>query len=266
MPRLTSLSLVLRNAYPIVRRGSRSLDGSHPELPALSSLEVLRVAGAPCDVEDILDAVDSPSFHFIALSLTLPEHDTDGWTCCSFVLSARFPRSLRTVHAECKRSGAIVSSRSFKEYVRPLLPLHHIVDCSLAIEDSAGIAMTDADLQDIATSWPSLSRLEVRFRGAPAVTLPSISSLPVFPKFCPELKALHLPLAQNTRFLESVEPPAYAADVHPRSHSSGRLRSLCIVGVRFSGRESARVASFLRRYFPEVDLWPMVSAGVLTLG
>ncbi|TFK81954.1 hypothetical protein K466DRAFT_604066 [Polyporus arcularius HHB13444] len=272
MPRLASLSLVLRNPHRARRppsNGLRGSDGSHSEIPHLSSLEVLRVAGAPSDVEDILDAVDSPSFHSITVSVTVPEHDTDGWTRCSSVLSARFAQSLRTVHAECKRSAAVVPShaRSFEGYVRPLLPLRRIVDCTITIEDPAGIVMADADLKDMATSWPYLSRLEVRLQaaGVPAITLPSIFSLADFARLCPELQTLHLPLRQDVRHLESSAYPGYPvpAPLRPTPHSP--LRNLWMVGVRFSRQESTRVAGFLRGYFPDVDLRPMVSAGILIL-
>ncbi|RPD61778.1 hypothetical protein L226DRAFT_393668 [Lentinus tigrinus ALCF2SS1-7] len=272
IPRLASLSLVLRSSYrngPLPLHRSHDSDGSHSEIACLSSLEVLRVAGAPCDIEDILNAVDSPSFHSITMSVTLPEYDADGWTRCSSILSARFARSLRTVRAQCKRSAALIPphARSFEEYVGPLLTLRHIADCSISVEDPAGVTMTDADLEDMATSWPYLRTLEVRLRGgAPAVTLPSISSLSVFAKFCPELQSLHLPLMQDIHPSELKGIPACTAvDMHPRWSSPTRLRSLWMVGVRFSMQESTRVASFLRGYFPDVDLRPMVAAGILTL-
>ncbi|RDX52499.1 hypothetical protein OH76DRAFT_1480612 [Lentinus brumalis] len=271
MPRLASLSLVLRNPHRSRRppfNGLRGSDGSHSAIPQLPSLEVLRVAGAPSDVEDILDAVDSPSFHSITVSVTVPEYDTDGWTRCSSVLSARFAQSLRTVHAECKRSAAVVPShaRSFEGYVRPLLPLRRIVDCTITIEDPVGIAMADADLKDMATSWLHLSRLEVRLQaaGVPAITLPSIFSLADFARLCPELQTLHLPLRQDVRHLEpSAYPGSVPVPLRPVAHSP--LRNLWMVGVRFSRQESTRVAEFLRGYFPDVDLRPMVSAGILTL-
>ena len=58
--------------------------------------------------------------------------------------------------------------------------------------------------------------------------------------------------------------PAYARDLPFGSSESSRLRNLWMDGVRFSGEESARVASLLRSYFPDVDLRPMIFAGILT--
>ena len=266
MPRLASLSLVLRSSHLVGPR-AHDTDRSHSVIAPLSSLEVLRVAGAPCDVEHILDAIDSPFFHSITMSVLLPKYDADGWTRCSSLLSAQFARSLRTVRAECKRSATVVPAhpRSFEEYVRPLLSLRHIMDCSLSVEDPAALTMTNTDLKDMATSWPYLSTLEIRLRGGvPAITLPAITSLSVFAKSCPELQTLHLPLMQDIPARELHGFPAYARELPFGSSESSRLRNLWMDGVRFSGEESARVASLLRSYFPDVDLRPMIFAGILT--
>ncbi|KAI0752630.1 hypothetical protein C8Q80DRAFT_466783 [Daedaleopsis nitida] len=266
MPRLASLALVFRGSLsgprPWTRGAHVAASLADTRLPAI---ECLQVAGVPSDIEDILDAVDSVAFHTVALSISVPEFDTDGWTRCASLLSARFARSLRVVRAECKRAGTLVPTqpRSFDAYVRPLLPLRDLSKCTLMLEDPAGIAMADADVESMAMSWPSLASLDVALRGGSSVTpLPSISSLEAFARHCAFLTTLRLPLSQDISCIDSWSTRA------SNSHcacSANSLRHLWIAGLRFNRMESEHVVEFLRRLFPLADLGPMVGAGMLRL-
>lgn len=261
MPRLKSLALVLRGSS-IHGAHERSQSDSSP----LSAIESLRIAGAPSEIEDILHAIDSRSFHTIALSASAPEFDADGWTRCTSLLSARFASSLRTVRVECKRSSTLIptQARSFTEYVHSLLPLHNLTECTIVIEDPAGVAMTDADVECMATSWRFLRALEVTVRGGPTATLPSISSLSTFTRSCVDLDTLRLSMSQDVSALESWASPG-CTEVPRSTPSRADLRNLWIAGVRFSKIESERVVRFLKWCFPAVDLHPMVGAGVLRM-
>ena len=259
MPRLASLSVVLRRSADSDDLGARSQRGDERHgMPTLSALEVLRVAGAPLEIEDILHAVDSPTLHTAALSVTVPDHDTDGWARCASVLSARFSRSLRTLRAECLRSGTVVPShaRPFAQYLKPLLPLQQLSDCVITVEDPAGVALTNEDVETIVSAWPSLSSLEVAFRGGrTGAARPTLTSLLPFAYRCPRLKTLRLPLSQD---LTSLGP-----ELVMTSCARGTLRELWIAGVSFSRKETELVASFLSRFFPDIDLVPMINAGIL---
>ena len=277
MPRLASLSLIIRDSpgrsRPSSSRGAHSQ--RQTDVPRLCAIECLRVAGAPSDIEAILESIDSPSFHTVALSVSVPEFDTDGWTRCASLLGARFAPSLRVVSAECRRSATLVptQARPFSEYVQPLFCLLHLSECTIVIEDPAGVAMTDADVENMATAWRFLRTLEITLRGGPAATLPSIASLSTFTRACVDLATLRLSMSQDVSALESWMAPECGEDAAEggggcpcrRQTSRGDLRHLWIAGVRFSKAESDRVVRFLKWCFPRVDLRPMVGAGVLRL-
>ena len=260
MPVLVSLSIVFRRSLDRDSLPARSQRGDQcPDSQRLSALEVVRVAGAPLDVEDILRAIDSPALHTAALSVAIPDDDTDGWTRCASFLSARFSRSLRTVRAECMRCGTVVSShaRPFAQYVQPLLPLSRLRDCGITIEDPAGVALTDGDIETMATSWMALSTLEVSLRGGTSrISRPTLSSLFAFVHQCPGLITLRLPFGQGLTSL-----PSDGDWTMPRSHEN--LCQLWMSGVSFSRRETAILVRFLLRLFPKIDLVPLINAGVL---
>ncbi|TBU45314.1 hypothetical protein BD309DRAFT_730197 [Dichomitus squalens] len=240
-------------------KGVRSQRGDERHgMPTLSVLEVLRVAGAPVEIGDILHAVDSPMLHTVSLSVTVPGHDTDGWTRCASVLSVRFSTSLRTLHIECVRSGIVVPDRArpFAQYIKPLLTVRQLRECAITIEDPAGVALTNEDLDTMACSWSSLAILEVAFRGGrTTVPRPPITSLPAFAYRCPGLTTLRLPISQDLTSLRS--------EMARTSCSQGELRDLWVAGVSFSRKETELVTKFLLRIFPNIDLLPMVNAGVL---
>ncbi len=259
MPRLVSLSVVFRRSSggesvpAISQRGDQCQDPSR-----LSALEVLRVAGAPLDIEDILRAVDSPALHTAALSVAIPDDDTDGWTRCATLLSTRFSRSLRTVRAECTRSGMVIPSqaRPFSDYAQALLSLGRLCDCTITIEDPAGVALTNEDIDAMAISWVSLSSLEVTLRGGrTGLPRPTFPSLITFARRCPGLVTLRFPLGQDLTSLPSD------FDRMPRSHRG--LREVWLSGVSFSRRETEVLMRFLLHLFPKVDLVPLINAGVL---
>ncbi|TBU30310.1 hypothetical protein BD311DRAFT_754611, partial [Dichomitus squalens] len=191
MPRLASLSIILRRSADSDDQDVRSQRGDERHgMPTLSVLEVLRVAGAPVEIGDILHAVDSPMLHTVSLSVTAPDHDTDGWTRCASVLSVRFSTSLRTLHIECIRSGIVVPDRArpFAQYIKPLLTVRQLRECAITIEDPAGVALTNEDLDTMACSWSSLAILEVAFRGGRTTApRPTITSLLAFAYRCPGL-------------------------------------------------------------------------------
>ncbi|EJF56689.1 hypothetical protein DICSQDRAFT_174640 [Dichomitus squalens LYAD-421 SS1] len=259
MPRLASLSIILRRSADSDDQGVRSQRGDERHgMPTLSVLEVLRVAGAPVEIGDILHAVDSPMLHTVSLSVTVPDHDTDGWTRCASVLSVRFSTSLRTLHIECVRSGIGVPDRArpFAQYIKPLLTVRQLRECAITIEDPAGVALTNEDLDTMACSWSSLAILEVAFRGGrTTVPRPPITSLPAFAYRCPGLTTLRLPISQDLTSLRS--------EMARTSCSQGELRDLWVAGVSFSRKETELVTKFLLRIFPNIDLLPMVNAGVL---
>ncbi|TBU58551.1 hypothetical protein BD310DRAFT_977262 [Dichomitus squalens] len=184
MPRLASLSIILRRSADSDDVRLQRGDERHG-MPTLSVLEVLRAAGAPLE---ILHAVDSPMLHTVSLSVSVPDHDTDGWTRCASVLSARFSTSLRTLHAECVQSGIVVPDRAlpFAQYIKPLLTVRQLRECAIIIEDLAGVALTNEHLDTMACSWSFLTILEVAFRGGrTAVPRPTITSLLAFAYRCP---------------------------------------------------------------------------------
>ncbi|KAM5545996.1 hypothetical protein V8D89_000122 [Ganoderma adspersum] len=259
MPRLASLSVVFRRSSGWEGEPARSQRGDQcQDPPRLSALEVVRIAGAPFDIEDILHAVNSPMLHTAVLSVVIPDNDTDGWTRCATLLSARFSQSLRTVRAECTRSETVVPSRArpFSLYVQPLLPLRRLQDCTITIEDLAGVALTDSDVESMATSWTSLSTLDVSLRGGTSgIARPTFSSLLTFAHRCPGLLTLRLPFSQ---YLTSL----YLDDDWVMLHSRGDLRELWISGVSFSRRDTDVLTRFLRHLFPEVNLVPLINAGV----
>ena len=261
MPRLASLSVVFRRSSGWEREPARSERGDQcQDLPSLSVLEVIRIAGAPFDIEDVLHAVNSPVLHTAALSVAIPDNDTDGWTRCATLLSVRFSRSLRTVRAECTRSQRVVPSRArpFALYIQPLLSLQRLQDCTITIEDPAGVALTNEDIDSMAISWTFLSTLEVSLRGgtsdAPRPTFPSLFS---FAHRCPGLVTLRLPFSQHLASLSSDNDWAT-----PRQCGSD-LRELWISGVSFSRRDTGVLTKFLRHLFPRVNLVPLINAGVL---
>ncbi|TBU30320.1 hypothetical protein BD311DRAFT_805446 [Dichomitus squalens] len=119
--------------------------------------------GSPPRGRDILHAVDSPMLHTASLSVIVPDYDTDGWTRCASVLSARFSTSFRTLHAECVRSGIVVPDRArpFTLYIKPRLAIRQLRECAITIEDPAGVALTNEDLDTTTCSWSSLPTLEM---------------------------------------------------------------------------------------------------------
>ncbi|PIL28939.1 hypothetical protein GSI_08986 [Ganoderma sinense ZZ0214-1] len=261
MPRLVSLSVVFRRSSGWSKSEPwRSQHGDQcQDPPQLSALEVVRIAGAPFDIEDILHAVNSPLLHTAALSVAISDRDTDGWTRCATLLSARFSRSLRTVRAECMRSGMVVPShaRSFSQYVQPLLPLRRLQDCTITIEDPAGVALTDEDVVTMASSWTSLSTLEVSLNGGTSgLPRPTFSSLLVFVHRCPGLVTLRLPFGQHLASLSSD-------DDWSTVRSRADLRELWISGASFSRRDTDILTRFLRHLFPKVNLVPLINVGVL---
>ena len=260
MPRLASLSVVFRRSSGLGREPARSQHGDQcQDPPCLPALEVLRIAGAPCDIEDILHAVNSPVLHTTALSVAIPDNDTDGWTRCATLLSARFSQSLRTVRAECTRSQTVVPSRArpFPLYAQPLLPLQRLQDCTITIDDPAGVELTDEDVDAMATSWTSLSTLDVSLRGGTSgVPRPTFTSLFSFALRCPALVILRLPFSQH---LTSLSPDNNWATLRSQTY----LRELWISGVSFSRRETDILTRFLHHLFPKVNLVPLINAGVL---
>nr|VWO98397.1 APH domain-containing protein [Ganoderma boninense] len=262
MPRLASLSLVFRRSpgwSDSESARARHGDQCQVDPPQLSALEVVRVAGAPFDIEGILHAVSSPVLHTAMLSVAIPDSDTDGWTRCATVLSTRFSRSLRTARVECTRSGLAVPShaRPFQKYVRPLLPLRLLQECTITIEDPAGVALTNEDVDTMASSWTSLSTLEVSLHGgASCLPRPTFSSLLSFVHRCPGLTTLRLPFSQQLDSLASDEDWS-------RVRSRADLHELWLSEVSFSRRDTDMVTQYLRHLFPKVDLVPLINAGVL---
>ncbi|KAI0372407.1 hypothetical protein BV20DRAFT_69513 [Pilatotrama ljubarskyi] len=264
MPSLQSLSVDLTQCNSNLHLISR---GTPPQdEPALHALEVLRVAGTPSTIEELLGAVHSAQLRSVSISVTIPEHDLTGGTRCLSVLGSRFSTSLQSVRVHYKHANSRMASpaRPFAHYVQPLLPLRDLRECSVTIEDNAPIRMTNADVQTMAEGWPALSSLEVVLRsraGAPAA-LPSITALESFARFCPDLTSLRLPLCPDLSALSASETTRSGAPVG-RAH---RLRSLWLSAVWFTREESRRVMRYLVQTFPSVDLLPMVSAGVLRRG
>ncbi|KAI0327506.1 hypothetical protein GY45DRAFT_1327509 [Cubamyces sp. BRFM 1775] len=254
MPRLSSLSVDLTQSP--THLGGFSSDSS------LEALEVLHVAGPPSPIEELINAVRSPSLRSAHLSILIPEHDRDGGARCVATLSARFATSIDTVFVEYKRSAdrlAPHAPRAFSHYAQPLLSLRGLRKCTLVVEDALPVCMADADVHAMAEAWPGLVSLEVTLGTSAA--LPSIVALGAFARCCPELESLYIPIAQDVSVLE--DDSVRARDVMEEVGDRHGLRSLLLSGVGFTQRDSHRVMRYLLHTFPTVNLLPMLSAGVL---
>ncbi|KAI0356991.1 hypothetical protein OH77DRAFT_187499 [Trametes cingulata] len=267
MPNLSSLSVDLTRCNTNLHLASHKVRPQ--DEPTLHALEVLRVVGTPSCIEELLCAVDSPRLRSVSISLSIPEHDRTGGTRGLGLLGSRFSASLQTVRVHYKRTSARAAAahaRPFAQYAQPLLPLRNTRECSLTIEDVAPIRMTDADVQTMAEAWPALTTLEILLRssagaGAPTA-LPSITALGAFARVCPHLTSLRIPMSQDVSALEAVETTRSSA---PDGRAHG-LRTLWLSAAWFTREESRRVMRHLEQTFPDVDLVPMLSAGVLRRG
>lgn len=274
MPRLESLSLVFRDSVDASAPPSSVNDGD--STPTLHSLGVLRLSGASSQIEQVLAALDSPALHTATLSVAVHAGDTDGWTRVCALLAARCAPSLRSLRAELRQASARVvptaAPRPFADAVRPLLALHVLRHCTLALRDPAGVAMDDADVAAMGEAWPALEALDVVLPEHGRGTRPSITSAAVLTRACPALKTLRMPFSADLSNLpcprpsgdgENVESLMRARLLEDMRRIGDGLRNLWVYGACFSRAESSPVIAFLRGCFPNVDLRPMVNAGVL---
>ncbi|KAI8989193.1 hypothetical protein BD414DRAFT_329184 [Trametes punicea] len=265
MPNLSSLSVDLTHSPVSFATFGKGRHMLHAHESALSSLQVLRVAGTPAPIEELILAVQSPSLRSISLSVTVPEHDRDGGARCVGLLTSRFAASLDTVRVEYRRPTERLpppAPRSFTHYAQPLFVLRGLRKCNITVEDSMSISMTDSAVRAMAEAWPSLVSLEVKLPACSAVDLPSIVALQAFARCCPDLVSVRLPISQDVSALDAGEPGAVSK---PCSGQHG-LRTLWLSGVYFTQQDSRRVMHYLTRTFPRVDLVPMLASGVLRSG
>ena len=254
MPGLSSLSVDLTHSPAYL--GGFSDDSS------LEALQVLRVSGPPSPIEELINAVRSSSLCSAHLSILVPEHDRDGGARCVATLASRFATSLDRVLVEYRRSADRLSPpapRAFSHYAQPLLSLRGLRKCTIVVEDTLPVLMSDADVHAMAEAWPRLVALEVTLRSSAA--LPSIVALSAFARGCPQLESLRIPIAQDVSALDSDSAGARGETEDPGPRHG--LRRLWLSGVGFTKRDSYGVMKYLVRTFPVVDLLPMVSAGVL---
>ncbi|KAI0643820.1 hypothetical protein C8Q79DRAFT_928299 [Trametes meyenii] len=275
MPNLSSLSADLTHShsssdvYPSLIDRAQGKDG-----PSLDTLQVIRVAGSPSSIEELLAGVSSPTLHTASLTVSAHEHDASGGGRCAAVLGTRFAASLHTVRVRYTlRAGtggrAPTDARAFAHYARPLFPLRGLRACTLAVElevegPGAPVSIADADVRAMAEAWPALVSLDVhvsvggREGAAGEGALPCVTALEAFARCCPGLVNLRLPVRQDVAALEAWDDTG--GEEMPRTHG---LRSIWLSGVWFTGEDSRWVMQWLRHVFPLVDLRPMLSAGVL---
>ncbi|CDO75098.1 hypothetical protein BN946_scf185010.g23 [Trametes cinnabarina] len=259
MPTLTSLSVDLSRSDPAYF-GAPDIGA-----PTLQALQDIKVAGSPAAVEELLQGIQSPALRSASLSLTIPEHDRDGGARCTGLLGLRFANSLESVRLEYRRSPERAhphSQRAFAHCVRPLFAVRGLRRCTVTIEDASSTSMPDADVEAMAEAWPKMTALEVFLR-SPA-ELPSITALAAFSRHCPDLESLRLPIAQDVPALDAVHGGhgrngMESAAKHP-------LRDLWLSGVCFTLQDSRAVIRYLTRLFPDVNLLPMLGAGILRAG
>ncbi|KAI0634153.1 hypothetical protein C8Q77DRAFT_731788 [Trametes polyzona] len=263
MPSLTSLSVDLnRVSSPFVQH--RTLDNRNTGADlGLLKLEILRVAGAPTAIVDVLQSVHPDTLHTASMSIFVFEHDPEGGKRCAGALANRFSRSLRSLRVQYKYATRQThpQPRLFVHYVRPLLALRELSDCTLSMDELGPVTMADADVQAMAEAWPGLNKLGVtvwpNVLPARECMLPSLSALQVFAQRCPTLKTLRIPIRQEVSVLEA------RADARSGCPCRHGLLELWLAGVWYTKEESRRVIEFLRWTFPQADLRPMLRAGVL---
>ncbi|KAL1948566.1 hypothetical protein VTO73DRAFT_12641 [Trametes versicolor] len=165
MPTLASLSVDLSCSPATSASASPAHDHPHTEgdAPALRALEDLRVAGAPSLIEELLRSVPPGALRSASLSVLVPGYDQDGAARCTGVLSTRFRTSLQRIRVHYRHATDRLPHTTplFARAVQPLLAIRGLRECTLAFEDSAPAAMTDADVREMAEAWPMLSLLEV---------------------------------------------------------------------------------------------------------
>ena len=272
MPNLELLSLAFSNSRatvlppamssPVI--GSGLQGGSTDSTPTLDALVSLHASGAPSQIEQLLAAITSSSFHSATLSVSVPEGDSDGWTRICALLSSRFASSLHTLRAECTRTDTYVTSqpRSFANMVMPLLLLPALRRCMFTVRDTCGVALDAGDVAAIAAAWKDLEALELAFFDGGRGTRPTITCLEALARGCPALRKLRIPVNMDVSDLVSAAQPQYMSTIDSLS-SERRLKELWLDEVYYASMESKAVIKFLQRSFPNVDLRPMVNAGVL---
>ncbi|KAI9056431.1 hypothetical protein FKP32DRAFT_1682376 [Trametes sanguinea] len=263
MPNLSSLSVDLSRSDTAFGTYLGRHNTPTYGVPPLQALQSLRIVGAPAAIEELLEGIRSPSLRSAKLCVASPEHDREGGARCVSLLTTRFANSLESVRVEYKRSSAgraqTNAPRPFSRFIRPLLAASHLRHCTVVVEDVAPTSMTDEDVAAMAEAWPALTALEVSLRSP--VELPAITALAAFSRCCPDLASLRLPISQDVSALDSqLSDPL---DEHQGGHG---LRSLWLSGVYFSQQDSRGLMRYLTDLFPEVNLRPMMSAGVLRAG
>ncbi|KAH9928021.1 uncharacterized protein BXZ73DRAFT_102527 [Epithele typhae] len=302
MPRLASLSLTFSShAHPDTAPSpTTSHDAENDDRPSLRALESLRASGTPDQLAAVLAATTAPALRSVHLALSLPSTDgtpsparsdaappsTGAAADCARALAplaATHASTLRALRLECAaptRSTHAHAPRSVAEYVRPLLALRGLRRVALALHDPAGVGMDDGDAAELARAWPALAALFVSLSAphreqerAPVqgpdpraprpagVPRPSVASLRAFAAGgCAALESLRIPVDADVGML--CEPGCEVGAAEGGA-SNGALKTLWLEGVRFSRADSGRVVPFLQRCFPNVDLKPMVDAGVV---
>ncbi|GBE86861.1 hypothetical protein SCP_1001030 [Sparassis crispa] len=207
------------------------------------ALQSLSVSGAVSDMTGLLTAISSPNLHSFTVLQFMPQLGF-GHVCRGFIqtLVSRFGQSLRHVHLQCDFVFCADPGNHpifrFVDVARPLLSLRHLELLVLCFYQACA-TVTYHEFEEMASSWPMLEELTLRFGMMP----PPVSGLAAFARHCPKLTRLAM-FPMDLAVMPKREP--YSVSHH-------NLRGLTIENLEYTAPEPHQLAHFIDCTFPQLD-------------
>ncbi|TBU35555.1 hypothetical protein BD311DRAFT_744199 [Dichomitus squalens] len=235
-------------AFPLQEFGINLTDSSvfDGEVTGFHSLRTLRVHGTLSLVTRFLSYVSSGELTSFGALVPRPDRWED-YRGCLNVLCARFGSSLRSVRLSGSWTGDMASLARPIDVLAPLLNLPLLEDVCIISGTGVALSLCAEGVTTFAKAWPNLRELRLLYSPVPA-ELP-IDALGVFVEHCPRLQTLWL-ASVDVRGIKKR-----SLDACPKASNHG-LRQIWLAGD-VPKADARRVAEFVDRMFPHVDLRPV---------
>ncbi len=216
------------------------------DVTGFHSLRTLRVHGTLSLVTRFLSHVSSSELTSFGAFVPRPDRWED-YRGCLTVLCTRFSSSLRSVRLSGSWTGNMASLSKPIDTLAPLLALRQLEEVCIISGTGVALSLCAEGVSTFAKAWPSLRDFRLLYQPVPG-GLP-IDALGAFVEHCPRLQTLWL-ASVDFRGVKKRN-----LDACPKASNHG-LRQVWLAGdvPKVEGR---RVAEFVDRMFPHVDLKPV---------
>ena len=240
---------VLRScaAFPLQEFGINLTDDeAFDDVTGFHSLRTLRVHGTLSLVTRFLSHVSSDELTSFGAFVPRPDRWED-YRGCLDVLCTRFGSSLRSVRLSGSWTGNMASLARPIDTLAPLLALRQLEEVCIISGTGVALSLCAEGVRTFAKAWPGLRDFRLLYQPVPA-GLP-IDALATFVELCPRLQTLWL-ASVDFRGIRKRQ-----LDACPKASNHG-LKQVWLAGdvPKADGR---RVAEFVDRMFPHVDLRPV---------